>query len=316
MSAANYPITGPPPPSVAPADGKKLCEIHSRHTLTTSGSVPLRLEVRDLQQRFPDQWNLYLLGLEAFYKLDETSDLSFYGIAGNASLSLYSLKTLLIYSGIHGRPYREWGNVTGPNDSRWQGYCTHTSILFAPWHRPYVSLFEVYSSLQAPDRPLLSNLQQVLYGIIQQLASSFPDSTKARYQQAAATFRIPYWDWAAQPPSGDQYFPVSVGGSVTASVITPQSNGQTVQIPNPLYSYKFAPLNPESGDFVSDQGIPVCTSDFTIIYVCSTRNSITNGHLHYGIPAQQDRLTPHPKRTRFSMPCLLNSLASKAPSIS
>ena len=107
---------------------------------------------------------------------------------------------------------------------------------------------------------LLNPPKQVLYGIIQKIASSFPESARARYQQAASTFRIPYWDWAAQPPSGDQYFPVSVGGSTTVPVITPQSNGETVQIANPLYSYKFAPLNPESGDFISDQGVPVCTS--------------------------------------------------------
>lgn len=107
--------------------------------------------------------------------------------------------------------------------------------------------------------------QQVLYGIIQDIASSFPDSTRARYQQAAATFRVPYWDWAAVPPSGDQYFPVSVGGSTTASVVTPQSNGQAVQIPNPLYSYKFAPLNPEKGDFVTDQGVPVCISIYPFL---------------------------------------------------
>jgi len=68
MAAVNYPIIGPPPPTVAKTDG----------------SVPLRLEVRDLQKNFPDQWNLYLLGLQAFYKLDETSDLSFYGIAGQS----------------------------------------------------------------------------------------------------------------------------------------------------------------------------------------------------------------------------------------
>lgn len=42
----------------------------------------MRLEVRDLQQNYPDQWNLYLLGLQAFYQLNETTDLSFYGIAG------------------------------------------------------------------------------------------------------------------------------------------------------------------------------------------------------------------------------------------
>lgn len=222
MSAANYPITGPPLPSVAP----------------TNGSVPLRLEVRDLQQNYPDQWNLYLLGLQAFYQLDETSDLSYYGIAG-----------------IHGRPYREWGNVSGTNNSRWQGYCTHTSILFAPWHRPYLALFE-----------------QVLYGIIQNIANSFPDATLARYQQAASTFRIPYWDWAAQPPSGDQYFPVSVGGSTTATVITPQSNGQTVTIPNPLYSYKFSPLDPEQGDFINDQGVPYNKWPTTLRYPSSSRS--------------------------------------------
>jgi tyrosinase len=121
-------------------------EIQSRFTLTATGSVPLRLEVRDLQQNYPDQWNLYLLGLEAFYKLDETSDLSFYGIAGKPHLQTVS--ALLIHSGIHGRPYREWVNASGKNDSLWQGYCTHTSILFAPWHRPYVSLFEASSLLK------------------------------------------------------------------------------------------------------------------------------------------------------------------------
>jgi tyrosinase len=50
--------------------------------LTSVGSVPLRLELRDLEQNQPDQWNLYLLSLDAFKKLDETQDLSYYGIAG------------------------------------------------------------------------------------------------------------------------------------------------------------------------------------------------------------------------------------------
>jgi hypothetical protein len=54
-----------------------LCE----PSLTISGSVPLRLEIRELQQN-ADQWNLYLLGLDAFKKMDETSDLSYYGVAG------------------------------------------------------------------------------------------------------------------------------------------------------------------------------------------------------------------------------------------
>lgn len=124
--------------------------------LTFLGSFPLRLEIRDLQKN-ADQWNLYLLGLDAFKSLDETTDLSYYGIAG-----------------IHGRPYRPWGEVQGDNPGGWQGYCTHTSILFAPWHRPYLALFE-----------------QQLYGIIQNIASQFPADSQARYLSAAATFRIP-----------------------------------------------------------------------------------------------------------------------------
>ncbi|KUJ14577.1 tyrosinase precursor [Mollisia scopiformis] len=197
MAAVNYPITGPPMPFPAPADG----------------SFPIRIEIRDLQKN-ADQWNLYLLGLDAFKSLDETSDLSYYGIAG-----------------IHGRPYRPWGGVQGDNPGGWQGYCTHTSILFAPWHRPYLALFE-----------------QQLYGIIQDIASKFPAESQARYQAAAATFRIPYWDWAAAPEDGG-YFPVSVGRATNVDVITPTSGGKTVSIPNPLYTNKFHPLLP--GDFVS-----------------------------------------------------------------
>jgi len=50
--------------------------------LTSSGSLPLRIEIRDLQANHPDQWNLYLLGLDAFKHQDENSELSYYGIAG------------------------------------------------------------------------------------------------------------------------------------------------------------------------------------------------------------------------------------------
>jgi hypothetical protein len=49
--------------------------------LTSAGSVPLRIEIRQLQQN-ADQWNLYLLGLDAFKKMDEKSDLSYYGVCG------------------------------------------------------------------------------------------------------------------------------------------------------------------------------------------------------------------------------------------
>lgn len=61
-------------------------------------------------------------------------------------VSLY-ICIFLTFKGIHGRPYRPWGGVQGDNPAGWQGYCTHSSILFAPWHRPYLALFEVGATL-------------------------------------------------------------------------------------------------------------------------------------------------------------------------
>lgn len=45
--------------------------------------------------------------------------------------------------GIHGSPKLPWDSVPGGSDSTWGGYCTHASVLFPTWHRPYVLLFEV-----------------------------------------------------------------------------------------------------------------------------------------------------------------------------
>lgn len=94
------------------------------------GSVPLRREVRELQQTFPDQFNLYILGLQNLQGLDESQLTSYYQI-----------------SGIHGMPFKPWDGVG--SDSDWEessgfgGYCTHSSILFTTWHRPYIALYEV-----------------------------------------------------------------------------------------------------------------------------------------------------------------------------
>lgn len=46
--------------------------------------------------------------------------------------------------GIHGRPYTPWNDVDGAGTGE-SGYCTHASILFPTWHRPYLALFEVFS---------------------------------------------------------------------------------------------------------------------------------------------------------------------------
>jgi tyrosinase len=50
--------------------------------------------------------------------------------------------------GIHGLPNVSWDGATGsipfdPTSGQWGGYCTHGSVLFPTWHRPYVMLYEV-----------------------------------------------------------------------------------------------------------------------------------------------------------------------------
>jgi tyrosinase len=171
----------------------------------SNGSIPTRKEIRELQQD-ADQWNLYLLGLERFQGVDQSQLLSYYQIAG-----------------IHGRPFVDWDNVGPAPNMQNSGYCTHTSILFPTWHRPYLALYE-----------------QVLYNTVQEIANEFSGADREKYVRAAATFRIPYWDWAAAPPGGQSVLPPSVGGSSTVSVTSPQ--GQRT-IPNPLFQYTFHPLN-------------------------------------------------------------------------
>jgi len=64
--------------------------------------------------------------LEVMQKERQTHPLSFFQIGG-----------------IHGLPYKPWNGIKGAEDRTWGGYCTHGSVLFPTWHRPYVLLYEV-----------------------------------------------------------------------------------------------------------------------------------------------------------------------------
>ena len=143
---------------------------------------------------------------------------------------------LLIRSqGIHGRPFASWDNVPG----RYQaGYCTHSSILFPSWHRPYVALFEVCDTSLDPLRYTANKLQQILWTNAQQIAQTYPDSQRSQYQAAATTFRIPYWDWALNATMPD---PVN---DPMVNINTPKGQQNIV---NPLYNYTFHPQPSASG---------------------------------------------------------------------
>lgn len=66
------------------------------------------------------------------------------------------------FVGIHGRPYLPYGNVMAKAGDEDNGYCTHVSILFPTWHRPYLALYEVWlpSLIMPRSRMLTSNLSK------------------------------------------------------------------------------------------------------------------------------------------------------------
>ena len=53
--------------------------------------------------------------------------------------------SLFQIGGIHGLPPTPWNHSGGDNSAskEWKGYCTHGTVMFPTWHRPYVCLFEV-----------------------------------------------------------------------------------------------------------------------------------------------------------------------------
>jgi tyrosinase len=146
----------------------------------------------------------------------------------NNLLSFYQI------AGIHGRPYKAWDNAHGSRDNTYTGYCTHDSILFLTWHRPYLALLEQIISKNAVT------------------ISKQYKTNQASWLTAGKTLRIPYWDWAA-----DSNIP-NIVQSQTVTITTP-SGKKTIT--NPLYSYKFHPLS--STDFPASSG-PLATKPATV----------------------------------------------------
>ena len=234
--------------------------------LASNGAVPLRLEIRQLQKN-ADQFNLYILALDQLQR----------GPAQTDQLSWYQL------SGIHGRPYIPWDSVQGHTGDESSGYCTHSSILFPTWHRPY-----------------LAALEQVLHNTMLQIVSQFTGAQQTRYATAASIFRIPYWDWAVDSSDGMQY--PEILSQKTVTVIKP--SGQSV-IQNPLYSYEFHPLDPKD---LPDA--PFSQWKQTLRYPSSQTSSATSQDAKLATimdnqgPPLKDRLynlfTDYPEYTYFS----------------
>ncbi|KAH9476336.1 prephenate dehydrogenase (NADP(+)) [Psilocybe cubensis] len=178
----------------------------SRIVITgVTGGSPNRLEINDFvkNEKF---FSLYIQALQIMASGTSQSDFqSFFQIGG-----------------IHGLPNKPWDGAVGsqpwdPN-TQWGGYCTHGSVLFPTWHRPYVMLYE-----------------QIMQKHAAEVAAKYTVDT-ASWVEAAANIRQPYWDWAANAVPPDQVIAMK-------QVTITGPNGNKITVDNPLYHYKFNPID-------------------------------------------------------------------------
>ncbi|KAA1472059.1 photo-regulated tyrosinase [Dentipellis sp. KUC8613] len=171
---------------------------------STAGALaPNRLEINDFV-KIEDQFSLYVQALQAISTESQNDLTSFFQIGG-----------------IHGLPYVSWdGSGQKPVSTEgWEGYCTHGSVLFPTWHRPYMMLYE-----------------QVLQSHAKDIAAKYTVD-KDRWSKAAANLRQPYWDWASNTIPPPEVISLQ---QVTITTF----NGSKVKVDNPLVRYKFHPIDP------------------------------------------------------------------------
>ena len=106
---------------------------------TTTGERPFRHDINELYMSGP-AWDLYMLSLREFQRVNQDDPLSYYQVAGKA-INPFRESIELTLGGIHGLPKTPWDGVVGRGES--PGYCVHAAVTFPTWHRPYLALFEV-----------------------------------------------------------------------------------------------------------------------------------------------------------------------------
>ncbi|KZT38875.1 Di-copper centre-containing protein [Sistotremastrum suecicum HHB10207 ss-3] len=171
------------------------------------GQVPLRQEV-DAWYTDPNnvnQVNLFFLALAKFQSLPVTDKLSYYQVAG-----------------IHGQPLVPWDEKT-TSKSPGSGYCTHNSILFPDWHRPYILLYE----------------QRIHEIMINDIIPTFPDEDQDKLTESANAWRLPYWDWAAKKKrESSRIATYEAPLIVKEPTVTVQTSTGPTEIPNPMHSFR------------------------------------------------------------------------------
>lgn len=102
---------------------------------------------------------------------------------------------------------------------------------FPTWHRPYVALYE-----------------QTIVQQFDKIFAQYSGPVKERLQNAAATWRLPYWEWATDEPTIPVEFTTE---SIQILDTKDPSGSKLVPLnPNPFAFYKFNPIDPSfSGNY-------------------------------------------------------------------
>lgn len=99
---------------------------------------------------------------------------------------------MLTIVGIHGFPTEQWCGLKDPHFS--YGYCHHRAETFPVWHRPYMALYEVRDT---EITRYVSDIvwQMMIYKEMVAQAEKYKDEAERQmYRDAAAMFRLPFWD--------------------------------------------------------------------------------------------------------------------------
>ncbi|KAH9856478.1 Di-copper centre-containing protein [Lenzites betulinus] len=152
------------------------------------------------------QFSLYVQALAHMMTVDPTSWTSYYQIAA-----------------IHGAPYTPYDGAGATFVSPmplFMGYCSHYSVLFPTWHRPYMALIE-------------QEIQKIALDIANRYTNFKED-----WVDAAIQLRHPYWDWSktARPPR-------EIYADEQLEVLLPPL-GEPGKMNNPFLRYAFQRKSP------------------------------------------------------------------------
>ncbi|KAG8930241.1 hypothetical protein FRC01_003109 [Tulasnella sp. 417] len=163
---------------------------------------PPRLEINNLVAN-EKHFSLYIQALQRMYATPQTQGASHFQLGG-----------------IHGLPFQPWEGAGARQvpGSRFGGYCTHGTVLFPSWHRPYLAIYE-----------------QILHQHAVEIAQTYTVDTAA-WNAAAQELRMPYWDWASNSVP-----PAQVISMAQVTITAP--NGQRTAVQNPLLGYRFNPID-------------------------------------------------------------------------